>query len=146
MRVVGITGILLTVAAAVVIESPALAAVLLPWLEKFARVVFVLSAIPGLVAGFVFNVAPFYLEWRNASDERINEVETASAALLCVVPFGLVLITVDEVVALGEQLLVAYGIAVEPRMYFYGALILFGAMSASGLIDLAWRRRVRQTS
>lgn len=146
MRVVGITGMVLTVAAAVVTESPGLVATLLPWLETFAQVVFVLSAVTGLIAGFVFNVAPFYLQWQDAPEERINEVETASAALLCLVPFGLVLITVDEIVAIGKRLLATYGIAVEPRLYFYGALVLFGAMSVSGLIDLAWRRRVGRAS
>lgn len=139
--IVGAVGLVLTVTFGAVRSNPGLERTLASVLSLLVEVVFQVSAILIFVIGLAVIV---YSQWKQGrgGGERAHRLTAIGVLAVFVLSFGLVLVVVEPAAALLGRVLSSVGPDVAPRVYFYGSLAFFGALTLVWLVDVC-RRGVR---
>jgi hypothetical protein len=139
--VVGVVGLVVTVAAAVLQRSPGLAATLAWAAELFVAVSFRISVVAVFCLGFAVIVYSAYHQRQGSVDETAARRIAFGVAGVLALSLFFPLVVLDDLAALLGGAVERTGIDVPERLLFYASLALFGSLTLVGLVDAVRRRR-----
>ena len=139
--VVGVVGLVLTVAAAVPETSPGLAAAAARAADLFVYVSFRIAAVTVFCLGFAVIVYSAYHQRRGSVDETVARRIAYGVATVLALSLFFPLVVLDDLVVLAGIAVEWAGIDLPEMLLLYASLALFGTLTSVGLVDAVRRRR-----
>lgn len=137
---IGVGGLLVSLFAAFVHETPGVAEFLLWFLTTAMEILFLGAVVLAFLVGFAVIIYSHRKQRQGDVSERVHHITGIGVCSVLGLSLAFPVVLIDDILRLLGPLLGQYGPGVPTSTYFYASVTLFGAMTFIRVLDVVTRR------